>query len=144
MAVVLSHIGNPKNRTTAQKETIDHRRSHRLSVVSGGGFFCALAATVTVPEDEGDDCFGWSVSDASVSVAAAMLRLGLSRLLLWAMSRHDARPCASPLGRAPRYHYPHYSATSPHISEGAAADSYRLMFTYESDLSFFFWTWKSR
>lgn len=99
MAVVLSHIGSPRSNTTAQKETIDHRRSRRLSVVSGGGFFCVLTAAVGVPEDGGDSCPVWCVGDASVSVAAAMLRLELSRLLVWAMLRHDARPCASPLGR---------------------------------------------
>lgn len=111
MAVVFSHTGSPRNKTTAQKETIDHRRSHRLSVVSGGGFFRAFAASAGAAGGEGDGCLGSAVSDASVSVAAAMLRWGC-RVLLWTMSRHDARPCASTRPRVLLYHYSHYSPAS--------------------------------
>jgi hypothetical protein len=75
MAVVFSHTGSPKNKTTAQKEAIDHLRSHRLSLVSGGGCFCAFSTAAGAAEDESDTCFGSPVSDASVSVGAAMLRL---------------------------------------------------------------------
>lgn len=97
MAVVFSHTGSPSNKTTAQKETIDHRRSHRLSFVSGGGWLCVLAANFGASGDEDGACFESLVGDASVSVGAAMLRLGLS-------TSHSGRCRAMMRVRAP-LHY---------------------------------------
>lgn len=87
MAVVFSHIGRPRNTTTAQKEKMDRRRSHRLSFVSGGGCLGNFATAVGVEEDEEVVCFNSSASDASLSFGAAMLRWSCSLLSLRAMPR---------------------------------------------------------
>lgn len=42
MAVVFSHTGKPRKTATTQKERMASRRSHRLSLVSGGGCFCGV------------------------------------------------------------------------------------------------------
>lgn len=46
IAVVLHHIGNPRNNTIAQKDNMTKTRSRMLSGVSGGGSFF-LGATDT-------------------------------------------------------------------------------------------------
>lgn len=74
MAVVFSHIGRPRNTTTAQKEKMDRRRSHKLSFVSEGGCLGDFAAAIGVEEDRETVCFISSASGASLSFGAAMMR----------------------------------------------------------------------
>jgi hypothetical protein len=87
MAVVFSHIGRPRNTTTAQKETMDRRRSHKLSFVSGGGCLGNFAAAVGVEDDGGVVSVNAPAGDAPVSFGDAMLPWSCSLLSLGAMSR---------------------------------------------------------
>ena len=77
MAVVFSHIGRPRKTTTAQKERIESRRSHKLSFVSGGGNSGALDVATDVKADSGRVCSDSAASDASTTFGAAMSRLRL-------------------------------------------------------------------
>jgi hypothetical protein len=72
MAVVFSHMGRPRKTTTAQKERIESRRSHRLSFVSGGGNAGALAVAVPVEADSEGVCSDSAASGASTTFGAAV------------------------------------------------------------------------
>src|SRR5690242_17263610 len=72
MAVVFHHTGSPSKTTTAQKERMAARRSHLLSVDSGGGPVRAFGFCVVVTEAS---LVSADAGDASAAFGGAMLRV---------------------------------------------------------------------